>query len=156
SHGWGTSSAYSQARIDPLETVSADQLLRSQLGEDSSLDPLKRYLIERTGGNPLFLEESVRTLLEIGVLVGQRGSYVLTRDVSDVSVPTTVRVMLAARIDRLEPEEKRLLQTAAVVGKDVPFALRKAIAATPESELHASLARLQAAELLYSVSLFPE
>ena len=71
-------------------------------------------------------------------------------------MPATVEAVLAARIDRLPPEEKRLLQTAAVIGKDVPFALLQAIAETPEDALRASLGRLQAAEMLYPVSLFPE
>src|SRR6188768_3977433 len=129
--------------MDPLEDKSAEQLLRSQLGDDAASGPLGRLLIERTGGNPLFLEESIRSLVETGVLTGQRGSYTLTRDVGDVSVPATVQVILAARIDRLEPEEKRLLQTAAVIGKDVPIRLLQAIADQPEQSLHTALARLQ-------------
>ena len=72
-------------------------------------------------------------------------------------MPATVQAVLAARIDRLPPEEKRLLQTAAVIGKDVPFALLQAIAELPgRRRCTAALSRLQAAELLYAVSLFPE
>ena len=71
-------------------------------------------------------------------------------------VPATVQAVLAARIDRLAPEEKGLLQTAAVLGTDVPFALLRAIADVPEAALHRSLAHLQAAEFLYETRLFPE
>ena len=87
-----------------------------------------RLLIERTEGNPFFLEESVRALVETGALVGERGAYRLGAVARRIQVPATVQAVLAARIDRLPPEDKRLLQTAAVIGKDVPFALLQAIA----------------------------
>src|SRR5207249_2514216 len=112
--------------------------------------------IEHTEGNPFFLEEVVRSLVEAEVLVGQRGNYALTRDIRNVTVPVTVQALLAARIDRLPPEDKRLLQTAAVIGKDVPFALLRAIAEASDDAVQAALARLQAGELFYPVSLFPE
>jgi predicted ATPase len=156
SHGWGSKSMYSQIRIDPLETASAEQLLLAQLGDGVNLDPLKRHLLTRTGGNPLFLEESVRSLVETGVLLGQPGAYTLARDVREVRMPTTVQAILAARIDRLDPEAKRLLQTAAVVGKDVPLALLRAVADERDDSLHDLLARLQSADLLYPLTLFPE
>src|SRR5262249_14965884 len=125
-------------------------------GDDSSLVPLKPLLISRTASNPFFLEESVRTLVETEVLVGTPGAYCLARPLEELQVPATVHAVLAARIDRLPPEEKRLLQTAAVIGTDVPFALLRAIADLPEEALHRGLAHLQAAEFLYETRLFPE
>src|SRR5262249_50577215 len=110
----------------------------------------------QTEGNPFFLEESVRSLAETGVLVGDRGAYRPTRALASIEVPDTVQSMLAARIDRLSPDDKRLLQSAAVIGNEVPFALLLAMADRPEGELRAGLARLQAAEFLYEASLFPE
>jgi tetratricopeptide (TPR) repeat protein len=130
--------------------------LQVLLGNDPSLAPLKPLLIARTEGNPFFLEESVRTLVETGVLVGEPGAYRLARPLDGLQVPATVQTVLAARIDRLPPEEKRLLQTAAVIGTDVPFALLRAIADLPEEALHRGLAHLQAAEFLYETHLFPE
>ena len=113
-------------------------------------------MITRTAGNPFFLEESVRTLVETGVLVGEPGAYRLAQALPTIQVPATVQAVLAARIDRLPPEEKRLLQTAAVIGTEVPFALLQAIADLPEAALHRGLAHLQAAEFLYETRLFPE
>ena len=98
----------------------------------------------------------MRTLVETGVLVGEPGAYRLARPLEGLQVPATVQAVLAARIDRLPPEEKRLLQTAAVIGTDVPFALLRAIADLPEEALHRGLAHLQAAEFLYETRLFPE
>jgi tetratricopeptide (TPR) repeat protein len=126
------------------------------LGDDTSLIPLKQLLIERTAGNPFFLEESVRTLAETGVLVGERGAYRLVQSLTAIQVPATVQAVLAARIDRLPLEAKHLLQTAAVVGHEVPLPLLRAIAELSEEALHRSLTQLQGAEFLYETRLFPE
>ena len=155
-HDWGSKTYYRQARIDPLPPESADELLQTLLGDDRSVEPLKPVLIERTEGNPLFLEESVRTLVETQVLVGETGAYRLAKSVEAIQVPASVQAILAARIDRLRPEMKRLLQAASVVGKDVPVVLLEAIAEMAEDELRRSLGELQAAEFLYEARLFPD
>jgi class 3 adenylate cyclase/tetratricopeptide (TPR) repeat protein len=155
-HGWGSKTYYVQLRLDPLPTVSADELVHALLGNDASLTPLTQLLIARTEGNPFFLEESVRTLIETGVLVGAPGAYRLGQALPTVQVPATVQAVLAARIDRLPPEEKRLLQTAAVIGTEVPLPLLHAIAEVPEEVLQRGLTHLQAAEFLYETRLFPE
>src|SRR5581483_5891461 len=111
---------------------------------------------ERTEGNPFFVEESVRTLVEGGALAGERGAYRLAKPLESTQVPATVQAVLAARIDRLAPEDKRLLQAAAVIGKDVPYPLLHAIAELPEDALRQGLGRLQMAEFLYETSLFPD
>ena len=155
-HSWGSKTYYAQVRLDPLPPASADALLQALLGADPSLEPLKRLLIERTEGNPFFLEESVRALVETGVLLGAPGTYRLAQALPAIQVPATVQAVLAARIDRLPLEEKRLLQTAAVIGTEVPFALLQAITEMPEEALYHGLAHLQAAEFLYETRLFPE
>ena len=155
-HGWGSKTYYRQLRIDPLPPESAEELLLGVLGDDAALQPLKQLLIERTEGNPFFLEESVRTLVETKVLVGERGRYRLGGSLEITRVPATVHAVLAARIDRLLPDEKRLLQSAAVIGKDVPFVLLHAIAELSEEELRRELGQLQAGEFLYETRLFPD
>jgi class 3 adenylate cyclase/tetratricopeptide (TPR) repeat protein len=155
-HRWGSRTYYTQLRLDPLPTENARELLRGLLGEDAALDPLRAKLIERTEGNPLFLEESVRTLIETGVLTGERGAHRLTESLTDIEIPATVQAILAARIDRLPTEDKRLLQSAAVIGKDVPFPLLAAIAEQSEERLRQGLAHLQSAEFIYETNLFPD
>jgi len=155
-HGWGSKTYYTQLRLDPLPEASADVLLQALLGPDPVLVPLTQLLIARTQGNPFFLEESVRTLVETGVLSGERGAYRLDQPLDSLQVPATVQALLAARIDRLPLEDKRLLQTAAVIGTEVPWPLLQAIADTADEVLYRSLAQLQAAEFLYETSLFPE
>jgi predicted ATPase len=155
-HGWGGKTYYTQLRLDPVPPASADALLQVLLGDDARLTPLKQLLIARTEGNPFFLEESIRTLVETGVLIGTPGASHLGTPLSRLQVPVTVQAMLTARIDRLPPEEKHLLQTAAVIGTDVPLPLLQTIADLPEAALHRGLAHVQAAEFLYETRLFPE
>jgi class 3 adenylate cyclase/tetratricopeptide (TPR) repeat protein len=155
-HGWGSRTSYTQLRLDPLPPVSAEAFLHALLGDDPSLAPLTQLLITRTEGNPFFLEESVRTLVESGVLQGERGAYHLGQALQTIHVPATVQALLAARIDRLPSEEKDLLQMAAVIGNEVPLPLVQAMADIPEEVLHRSLAHLQATEFLYETRLFPE
>jgi class 3 adenylate cyclase/tetratricopeptide (TPR) repeat protein len=155
-HSWGGRTYYTQLRLDPLPPESAEELLGALLGSDSGLDPLKRALIARTEGNPFFLEESVRAVVETGSLIGARGAYRLARPLPSFEVPATVQAVLAARIDRLTQRDKAILQMASVVGKDVPFALLQAIAEHPDDDLHAAIARLQTGEFLYETGIFPD
>jgi predicted ATPase len=117
-HSWGSKTYYTQLRLDPLPEASTDVLLQALLGPEPGLVPLTQLLIARTQGNPFFLEESVRTLVETGVLVGGEAPIVWPGCLH-LCVPARC-ALLAARIDRLPPEDKRLLQTAAVIGTEVP------------------------------------
>jgi class 3 adenylate cyclase/tetratricopeptide (TPR) repeat protein len=155
-HGWSSKSYYRQLPLEPLPPESAQAVLDALLGGDSDLRRLKELLIDRTEGNPFFLEESVRTLVETKALTGERGGYRLARSVETVQVPATVQAVLAARIDRLPPNEKRLLQSAAVIGHEVPLVLLEAIAEETAEQLRRDLAHLQAAEFLYETRMFPD
>jgi len=155
-HGWANKTYYGQVRLDPLAPESAEALLSTLLGDAPDLLPLKSLLIERTQGNPFFLEESIRTLIEIRVVVGRCGVFHLASSLSSIRVPATVQAILAARIDRLGPDEKRLLQSAAVIGREFSLPLLQAVMGGGEEDLGSGLARLQSAEFLYESSLFPE
>jgi class 3 adenylate cyclase/tetratricopeptide (TPR) repeat protein len=155
-HEWSGKTYYRQVRIDPLGPEGAEGLLAGLLGDDPSVAQLRTMLIHRTEGNPLFLEESVQALVETGALGGARGAYRLLKDLDSVRVPATVQAILAARIDRLAADDKRLLQTAAVVGPDVPFALLLAVAGLDEEACRSGLGRLLAGEFLDEARLFPE
>ena len=155
-HGWGSKSYYTQLRLDPLPPETTEELLHSLMGDDGGLRLLERLLIDRTQGNPFFLEESVRSLVETKTLAGEPGAYRLVKALQTIQIPATVQAVLAARIDRLPPDDKRLLQSASVIGNEVPLALLQAIADMPEESVRGGLARLQAAEFLYEVRLFPD
>jgi class 3 adenylate cyclase len=116
-HGWSSRSTYAQLRLEPLAPETAEDLLQGLVGDDAGLGPVRRLLVDLTQGNPFFLEESVRSLVETKALVGEPGRYRLARSVPTLQVPATVQAVLAARIDRLAPNDKHLLQAASVIGR---------------------------------------
>jgi class 3 adenylate cyclase/tetratricopeptide (TPR) repeat protein len=155
-HKWASKSYYTQLGVHPLPPENAEELLRLMLGDDGQLAPLKRQLIEQTGGNPFFLEESVRMTVEDGVLVGKQGDYRLAKTFTTFRVPATVEAVLAARIDRLAPGDKSLLQAASAIGENVPVVLLQAVAEMSAGELRDALDRLRSAEFLYDIPLLQE
>ncbi len=119
-HRWGGKTYYTQLRLDPLPPESAEALLDALLGEDSGLRPLKQLLIERTEGNPFFLEESVRTLVETGALAGERGAYRLAARRQHRRCRTRSRRSWPRGSTGSRPRTSVCSQSAAVIGKDVP------------------------------------
>ena len=155
-HDWAGRPGFHHLQIDALSAAATDELSRELLGDDRSLQAVRDVLAQRSNGNPFFLEEIVRTLVETKVLVGERGGYRLGGELKTLQVPATVQAVLAARIDRLPHDDKLLLQSAAVVGSEVPQALLEAIVEVPAESVGRALASLQAAGFLYEASLFPD
>ncbi len=149
SHQWGSKTYYTQLRLDPLGKESADEMLLALLGEGRDLEPLKRVIIEQTEGNPFFMEETVQMLLDEGALARDGGAVKLTRPVSELKIPPTVQGILAARIDRLAPDTKELLQTLSVIGREFPMSLIRAVVPKSDDELNRMLGDLQLAEFIY-------
>ena len=155
-HNWADKTYYTQLRIDPLQSASAEELLQHLLGDNSDLAALKATLIQRTMGNPFFAEESVRSLVETGILIGDKGAYRPGLKIDSIRIPSTVQNVVADRIDRLPIEEKHLLQAAAVIGVIVPLSLLRAVSDLSEDDFYRCLTNLEAAEFLYETNLFPE
>jgi DNA-binding NtrC family response regulator/tetratricopeptide (TPR) repeat protein len=155
-HGWTGKTFYTQLRVDPLLPDASDQLLDHLLGEVPDLAPLKRQLTAWTEGNPFFLEESVRTLAETGVLVGAPGSFQATAEVVAHALPATVEDTLAARIHRLPADARHVLQCAAAIGTDFADAVVVAVADVPEDAVGHSLRALEDAEFVYLAAGSPE
>jgi class 3 adenylate cyclase/tetratricopeptide (TPR) repeat protein len=153
---WASRTYCVQLRMNPLAGDGAGELLEALLGNHPSLSPLRQLVMTRTEGNPLFIEESVSAMAETGVLAGARGDYRLNVSLDTIRVPATIQTVLAARIDRLVAEDKRLLQTASVIGKDVPLALLRMTAEDDEEAIQRGLARLQEAEFVYEAKFFPD
>ena len=156
-HGWGSKTYYTQLRLDPLPPASADEFLQALLGDDPSLAPLKQLLIARTEGNPFFLEESVRTLVETGVLVGEPGAYRLAQAAADAfrCRPRCRRCWRRASTGcrRRRSASSRPPRSLA---RRCPCPCCRPLPSCPRTALHRGLAHLQAAEFLYETRLFPE
>jgi class 3 adenylate cyclase/tetratricopeptide (TPR) repeat protein len=149
SHQWNSKTYYTQLRLDPLGKESAEEMLSSLLGDGSGLAPLRRVIIEKTEGNPFFMEETYQVLLDEGALVRDGATLRLTKPLGELKIPPTVQAILAARIDRLPADEKDLLQTLAVIGKEFSFSLVRRVVARSEDELNRILNALQLAEFIY-------
>jgi class 3 adenylate cyclase/tetratricopeptide (TPR) repeat protein len=152
---WAGSAAYTEISLGPLERQDTRELLRDLAGEDPSLDGLDEPIHERTQGNPFFIEEIVRELAESGHLQGSRGAYRLARPIDDAGVPATVQAILSARIDRLDPAAKQLLQVASVVGKEVGAEALGLTAGLEAEQIESALAELVGAGFLYEAELYP-
>ncbi|MGT0251444.1 adenylate/guanylate cyclase domain-containing protein [Burkholderia pyrrocinia] len=156
---WDRAGHCSKIRLEPLGPSDAQGLLTALLGEDRTLVPLKQLILEKTEGNPFFMEEVVQTLVEEKSLLGDAGHYRIVETPATLHIPTTVQGVLAARIDRLPIEEKELLQALAVIGHEFPFSLIRRIcseAPARDDELRRLLAHLEAAEFIYERPAFPE
>ena len=153
---WRQSPSYREITLAPLASEDTRELLRDLAGEDPSLDGLDEPIHERTQGNPFFIEEIVRELAEAGHLEGERGAYRLARPIEDAGVPVTVQAVLAARIDRLDPGAKQLLQVASVVGKEVSGRALGLTAGLERDRIDPVLGELIEAGFLYEAELYPE
>src|SRR5207245_1777725 len=135
SHQWSNKTYYTQLRLDPLGKETAAEMLSTLLGSNASLAPLKRLIIEKTEGNPLFMEEIVLSLFEDGTLA-RNGEVKLAKPFASLRIPPTVQGILASRIDRLPVDEKDLLQTVAVIGTEFDLSVVRAIAGKSDDELN--------------------
>ncbi|WP_316157230.1 adenylate/guanylate cyclase domain-containing protein [Cupriavidus sp. BIC8F] len=155
-HGWGQKDFYIPLRLDPLGQAEAQQLLAALLGDDPALMPLKGLILEKTEGNPFFMEEVVQTLCEEKALLGEPGHYRIEKTPAALHIPTTVQGVLAARIDRLSRAGKDLLQTLAVIGKEFSLSLIQRVVAQPDEQLRPLLAQLELGEFIYERPAFPD
>ena len=154
-HDWGDRTGYAQLQLDPLDRADAQGLISALVGDDRTLAGVKQHVLDKTEGNPFFIEEVVQTLAEEHVLVGEPGHYRMETAPAALHIPTTVQGVLASRIDRLLAADKDLLQMLAVIGKTFPANLVQSVVDLSDDELHASLSRLEAGEFIYEQPAFP-
>jgi DNA-binding SARP family transcriptional activator/class 3 adenylate cyclase len=153
---WMRRSSYEQLPLAPLESDDTARMVEALTGRDPSVDGLSALIAARTGGNPFFIEEVVRDLTESGVLEGARGEYRLAHPVEEIEIPVSVQALLAARIDRLTGNEKAVLQSAAVIGREFSEPVLRQVTGLPEPELATTLDALVGVELVYQRALYPE
>ncbi len=154
-HQWGGKSYFNRIGVNQLTLKSSAELVKSILEGSETAPELSELILNRAAGNPLFMEELTHSLLENGTIEIKDQRYVLRRASTDLKVPDTVQGIIAARIDRLEESLKRIMQVAAVIGREFAFRLLQAISGMREDLKH-QLLNLQGLEFIYEKSLFPE
>ncbi len=141
---WMRKSYTTQMSLRRLAPTNSQRMLHSVLAEVTVPSELEQELLARADGNPFFLEELTRS-------VAEQASYETA-----FTIPETIHAVLAARMDRLPAAEKRLLQIASVLGKDISLQLLKALTRLADDDLRSQLSALQATEFLYQTQAFPE
>jgi class 3 adenylate cyclase/tetratricopeptide (TPR) repeat protein len=154
-HQWGSRSCYSQIRVDELPLKSSAELVSCILDDARVAPELRDLVLKRAAGNPLFMEEFTHALVEDGSIQMKDHEYVLARQPGDIHVPDTIQGIIAARMDRLDDNLKRIMQVASVIGRDFAFRILQTITGT-QDELKSHLLNLQGLEFIYEKSLFPE
>ncbi len=152
---WAQGAHYQRLGLETLSTNSSIQLVGNILGGVALEPNLEQKIVEKTGGNPFFIEEIVRELLDRGDLVKTDDRYVSNRPIDQLEIPNRVQGVLAARMDRLSENLKRTMQVASVIGRDFAFRLLKSIMELGD-ELRAHLTNLVGLEILYEKALYPE
>jgi hypothetical protein len=152
---WMGKSYYHQLPLAPLGPEAIREMLGALLGNDPSTSGLAEAIHTRTGGNPFFTEEVVRNLIESGKLKGSKGAYRLVTPIDKLEVPSSVKAILAARIDRLAEREKDVLQTAAVIGREFDEPTLAAVLEQAAPQLREALQALKDTEFVCEQSLYP-
>ncbi|WDP93201.1 MAG: AAA family ATPase [Desulfobacter sp.] len=154
-HQWGSKSFYTKIGVDQLGISSSGDLIKAILEEGEVATELRQLILNRSSGNPLFIEEFTNTLVENGAIEKQENQFALKGNSKDIKVPDTIQGIIAARIDRLEDNLKRTMQVASVIGRDFAFKILQTITGM-RTELKAYLLNLQGLEFIYEKNLFPE
>jgi class 3 adenylate cyclase/tetratricopeptide (TPR) repeat protein len=140
---------YRELALPELGLGEVGQVISDLIGDGPGLDQVVAHVAERSDGNPFFAEELILSLAQSGVLLGERGRYRLAPSGwQNPTLPTTVEAVIGARIDLLPDSEKTLLQTAAIIGKEFPFEVVRAVIGLPDAAARPLLRRLRAAELI--------
>jgi len=154
-HPWGSKSYYNRIGLDQLTTKSSTELIKAILPRGEPVPELSELILNRAAGNPLFMEEFTHTLLEKGAIQCKDNQCILIKKATEIEVPDTIQGIIAARIDRLEDDLKRIMQVASVIGRDFAFRILETITEMRQ-ELKAYLLNLQGLEFIYEKTLFPE
>ena len=152
---WSGKTYYSQIRVDQLPRKTTADLVRGILKSEDVESELDDFIANKTEGNPLFIEELTYNLLENGAIKNNDNRYSLSLRASDIQVPATIQGIIAARLDRLEGNLKKILQVASVIGREFAFRILQSVAAMKE-DLKSSMLTLQDLEFIYEKAFLPE
>lgn len=153
-HQWGSKSYYCRIGVEQLSTITSAELVGAIL-DGEVVAELRDLILTRAAGNPLFMEELTYNLLDNGSIQKKNEWFILTQNVSGLQVPDTIHGIIAARMDRLEENLKRIMQVAAVVGREFAFYILETLLEMKEG-LKSGLINLQGLEFIYEKNLFPE
>jgi len=154
-HNWASKSYFTQISLNQLSSNSSAELVQAILDSGQIALELRDLILDKAGGNPLFVEEITHSLLENGSIHKKNDQYMLKKSASEIEVPNTIHGIIAARMDRLEDTLKKIMQSASVIGREFAYQILETITGMHD-ELKPYLFNLQGMEFIYEKQLFPE
>jgi class 3 adenylate cyclase/tetratricopeptide (TPR) repeat protein len=153
---WRDGQGFHEIRLEELRDEDVSALTRDLIGDHPSSRAISERIVERSGGNPFFAEELIRSLVDSGELDGRPGNYTALEGALAETLPATVQTVIGARIDRLLPADKEVLQIGATIGREFPVSVLAEVTRATGGELADILNRLSQVELVQGVTLEDE
>ena len=148
---WNDGPGFHEIRLDELRDEDVSALTRDLIGDHPSTSAISERIVERSGGNPFFAEELIRSLVDAGELDGRPGHYEAVGEPLAETLPATVQTVIGARIDRLLPADKEVLQIGATIGREFPLSVLAEVTRSTADDLADILGRLSRVELVQDV-----
>ncbi|MGD8764261.1 MAG: adenylate/guanylate cyclase domain-containing protein [Desulfobacteraceae bacterium] len=155
-HTWGGKSYHNQINLNRLSNRESLSMVTNLLNTKSIDSDLEELILEKTEGVPFFIEEFIRSLNDLKIIEKKDNKYRLTKDIQDVTIPSTIQDVIMARVDSLPEGAKEVLQTGSAIEREFTYDLIKQVKELPEKELLSHLSVLKDSELLYERGIYPE
>jgi class 3 adenylate cyclase/tetratricopeptide (TPR) repeat protein len=155
-HTWGTKSYHSQVMLNRLSNRESLMMVSHLLGTEELDKDLEEFILEKTEGVPFFIEELIKSMKDLKIIEKENKRYRITKDIKEVTIPTTVQDVIMARVDSLPEGSKSLLQAMSVVGREFSYDLIKRLTGLAEQEFLSHLSVLKDSELLYERGIYPQ
>ena len=155
-HTWGAKSYHSQLTLHRLSNRESLEMASSILGTREIERTLEELILGKTEGVPFFIEEFIKSLKDLKIIERKENIYRLSKDIQQLTIPSTIQDVIMARVDSLPETAKEVLQTGSVIEREFSYPLIKRIMNLPEQELLSQLSVLKDSELLYERGIYPQ
>jgi len=146
---------FTEIILNPLSSIESRELIESLLEIENLPEPIKKMIMEKSEGNPFFIEEVIRSLIEQGMIYQENDRWIAKDEISDINVPDTIQSVILSRVDRLQAEAKYVLQCASVIGRLFKHRLLEHLT-HQERELNRYISEFEERELIYEERMVPE
>ena len=155
-HTWGSRSYHSQVTLNRLSNRESLAMLSHILGTQNIDRSLEELILSKTEGIPFFIEEFIKSLIDLKVIEKTDKTYHLSKDLKTVSIPSTIQDVIMARIDKLPEAARDVLRTGSVIEREFSHELIRKVTELAEQELLSHLSTLKDSELLYERGVYPQ
>jgi tetratricopeptide (TPR) repeat protein len=155
-HTWGAKSYHNQLNLNSLSNREVLKMVAYLLGTPDIARDLEELILEKTEGVPFFLEEFIRSLIDLEMIQRRDGKCQLAKEIQDMGIPSTIQDVIMARVDSLPEGAKEVLQLGSAIEREFSHELIKQVIMLPEQELLSQMSVLKDSELLYERGIFPQ